>query len=79
MVAATHPRTFIVPLGWEHGEVVSLSHPGLVERVHRAGQQVVFYTPNSEAELSAAWASGCDGVISDYPDRAARLRRDAGL
>jgi len=46
-----------------------------VERAHAAGLAVVPWTVNSEEDLALVIAAGVDGLITDYPDRAARLLR----
>ena len=50
----------------------------LVEAAHAAGMTVVPWTPNRERDWERLRELGCDGVITDFPDRAvqwnARLR-----
>jgi glycerophosphoryl diester phosphodiesterase len=46
-----------------------------VERAHAAGLAVVPWTVNSEEDLALVIDAGVDGLITDYPDRAARLLR----
>jgi glycerophosphoryl diester phosphodiesterase len=46
-----------------------------VERAHAAGLAVVPWTVNAEEDLALVIAAGVDGLITDYPDRAARLLR----
>ncbi len=37
----------------------------MVERAHDLGMRVMLWTPNTEEELAAAFATGADGVMSD--------------
>jgi glycerophosphoryl diester phosphodiesterase len=46
-----------------------------VERAHTAGLAVVPWTVNAEEDLALVIEAGVDGLITDYPDRAARLLR----
>ncbi|PFG38021.1 glycerophosphoryl diester phosphodiesterase [Georgenia soli] len=46
-----------------------------VERAHAAGLAVVPWTVNAEEDLALVIAAGVDCLITDYPDRAARLLR----
>ena len=44
---------------------------------HRAGIQVNAWTVNREEHIRAVLAEGADGVITNYPDLACRLRDEA--
>ncbi len=46
-----------------------LEHPGLVDRLHAAGLQVMVWTLNEPEHWAAATALGVDAVITDRPDR----------
>lgn len=46
-----------------------------VDRAHAAGLAVVPWTVNAERDLALVIEAGVDGLITDYPDRAARLLR----
>lgn len=46
----------------------------LVEEVKKAGFQVFVWTVNSEADLKRMLELGVDGIITDFPERLARLR-----
>jgi glycerophosphoryl diester phosphodiesterase len=48
-------------------KVLSLSK---VEYLHSLGIKVIPWTVNSEAEMDKVYAYGCDGLITDYPNRA---------
>ena len=57
---------------------------GLVAEMHAANVKVVPWTPNRPADWERLRAAGCDGVITDVPDRAvpwrdAQLSRSATL
>lgn len=41
-----------------------------VEYLHSLGIKVIPWTVNSEAEMDKIYAYGCDGLITDYPNRA---------
>ncbi len=44
--------------------------PALVKKAQALGQQVIPWTTNTEAEMTAVIEAGVDGLITDYPDRA---------
>ena len=46
---------------------------GLVHRVHQAGKQIFAWTTNDAVSMSTMISRGVDGVITDYPDRAASV------
>jgi glycerophosphoryl diester phosphodiesterase len=46
-----------------------LSH-AKVEYLHSLGIKVIPWTVNTEAEMDKIYAYGCDGLITDYPNRA---------
>ena len=41
-----------------------------VEYLHSLGIKVIPWTVNTEAEMDKIYAYGCDGLITDYPNRA---------
>ncbi len=45
---------------------------------HRRGMKVNCWTPNDEDEIAYMIKMGCDGVITNYPDRAVRVRDQLG-
>lgn len=45
----------------------------LVEEVHKMGKKIIPWTVNEIADMEALIALGIDGLITDYPDRAATL------
>ncbi|KGM12702.1 glycerophosphodiester phosphodiesterase [Cellulomonas bogoriensis] len=51
-----------------HGLVLA-QHPDLVDRLHRAGLQVMVWTLNDPEDWATALAMGVDAVITDRPDR----------
>jgi glycerophosphoryl diester phosphodiesterase len=44
---------------------IRLVTPKMVERAHEQGMRVVLWTPNTEAAIEEAFATGADGVMSD--------------
>ncbi len=46
----------------------------LVEALHARGMKVVPWTANHPAQWARLRETGCDGVITDYPDRAVKWR-----
>jgi glycerophosphoryl diester phosphodiesterase len=44
--------------------------PALVKKAQVLGLQVIPWTTNTEAEMTAVIEAGVDGLITDYPDRA---------
>ncbi|MGA7784972.1 MAG: glycerophosphodiester phosphodiesterase family protein [Candidatus Acidiferrales bacterium] len=48
-------------------------HPELVLAARRADLKLVAWTANEPEEMRALIASGVDGIISDFPDRLAKL------
>lgn len=52
--------------------------PALVKKSHELGLQVIPWTTNSEAEMTAVIEAGADGLITDYPDRALPLLKRLG-
>jgi glycerophosphoryl diester phosphodiesterase len=49
--------------------------PALVEEAHEQGMKVIPWTINQTEEMRRLLVMGVDGIITDYPDRAAVLRR----
>ena len=45
----------------------------LVESAHASHMQVITWTVNEPAEMRAALATGVNGVMTDYPDRLAKV------
>jgi glycerophosphoryl diester phosphodiesterase len=52
--------------------------PALVKKSHELGLQVIPWTTNTEAEMTAVIEAGVDGLITDYPDRALPLLKRLG-
>lgn len=46
-----------------------------VEKIKAEGVKVIPYTVNDSLEIGRIIESGCDGIISDYPDRVARITK----
>ncbi len=53
--------------------------PALVKKAQRLGLQVIPWTTNTEAEMTAVIEAGVDGLITDYPDRAKALLAQRGI
>jgi glycerophosphoryl diester phosphodiesterase len=49
--------------------------PALVESAHEQGMKVIPWTINQTEEMRRQLEMGVDGIITDYPDRAAALRK----
>lgn len=47
-----------------------------VNSAHRRGMKVNCWTPNGEDEIRYMVKLGCDGIITNYPDRALKIRQD---
>ncbi len=52
--------------------------PALVSKAHQLGLQVIPWTTNSEAEMTAVIEAGANGLITDYPDRALLVLKRLG-
>lgn len=50
--------------------------PGIVEKAHHAGLQVVAWTINEPEQIRQLIAMGVNGIISDYPDRVLSILRE---
>lgn len=50
--------------------------PGVVEKAHHAGLQVVAWTINEPEQMRRLIAAGVDGIITDYPERLLSVLRD---
>jgi glycerophosphoryl diester phosphodiesterase len=44
-----------------------------VKQLHELGIKVIPWTVNKRVEMEKVKAAGCDGLITDYPDRAKGL------
>jgi glycerophosphoryl diester phosphodiesterase len=53
--------------------------PALVKKAQSLGLQVIPWTTNTEAEMTAVIEAGADGLITDYPDRAKALLVQRGI
>lgn len=62
-----------VPLLWEGREVVT---PGLVAAAHRLNLPVHVWTVDTLSDMNRLLDLGVDGIISDRPDRLARVLHD---
>jgi len=58
---------------WVSPEFGSGLNPTYVQRAHAHGSQVTVFTPNREADITAAAHSSIDAIISDDPDRVERI------
>jgi glycerophosphoryl diester phosphodiesterase len=57
---------------------IHLDSPRLIERAHRLGVKVHYWTINDEATMRRLIDLGADGIITDYPDRAVTVLREMG-
>ena len=76
----------LCPDGWDvadvptHAGSLALLGEGVVARLHARGLAVFVWTIDEEDEMRAVLAMGVDGVMTDRPDRLARvLAERAGL
>jgi glycerophosphoryl diester phosphodiesterase len=65
-----------VPSDGIHPYFAALADRELVARCHAAGQAVRPWTVNEERDLREMLQLGVDAVITNFPDRALRLRRE---
>jgi glycerophosphoryl diester phosphodiesterase len=63
-------QVFAVPL---KGAGLRLDTAGMIRAAHAAGVMITFWTINDPAEMDRLVRLGADGIITDYPGRAARL------
>lgn len=49
------------------------SMPGICEEIHASGIKVQAWTPNTMEEMQALVDNNCDVLITNYPDRAAKV------
>ena len=47
-----------------------------VENAHKRGLKVNCWTANEEADIRRMIEIGCDGIITNYPDRAIRIAEE---
>lgn len=80
-----YDATLVEPWTYARGLGVDAIHPhfselmvhGEVEKAHALGLMVNVYTANDEQDIRFCLKGGADIVISNYPDRALRIRRDS--
>ena len=72
------PWTYARHLGADaiHPHFSELLVPDEVEKAHALGLSVNVWTVNDEPDIRSCLAAGADIVITNYPDRALRIRRD---
>ena len=59
-----------------HPHFSELMIPGEAERAHALGLQVNVWTVNDEKDIRDTLTAGADIVISNYPDRALKIRQE---
>lgn len=78
-------KLFLAPLAWMRADCVQMPEfyrgrrmltPRLVKELHAKGLQVHIWTVNEVADMQRLLDWGVDGLITDYPDRAARVLHD---
>lgn len=57
----------------------ALVTPAFVSDAHRAGLAVLPYTVDEYADLAAMLDLGCDGVITNHPERGRQVMADRGI
>jgi glycerophosphoryl diester phosphodiesterase len=77
-----HPKfdAFQIPVSEKVGPVtIHLDSKRLIDRAHKLGMKVHYWTINDEATMRHLVEIGADGLITDYPDRAVKVLKEAGL
>jgi glycerophosphoryl diester phosphodiesterase len=65
-----------VPVRFRGLQVVT---PGFVEAAHQRGLQVHVWTIDETEQMQALIDLGVDGIVTDYPQRLARVVSERGL
>ena len=76
-----HPRVdaFQLPVSQNVGPfTIRFDTERLVKVAHRLNMKVHYWTINDEATMRHLLDIGADGIITDYPDRAMKVMKDAG-
>ncbi len=71
------PAEYALRLGANalHPWICNLQYPGMMEASRKAGLEVNVWTPNGEDQLRKCAEMGVHAVITNYPEKAARLLR----
>lgn len=71
---------FQIPVSQKLGPVtIQLGTSRLIERAHKLGIKVHYWTVNDEETMRRLIKLGADGIITDYPDRAVKVLKEMGL
>ncbi|HYG59629.1 MAG TPA: glycerophosphodiester phosphodiesterase [Symbiobacteriaceae bacterium] len=77
-----HPKVdaFQLPLEQKLGPfTIRFDTRRFIDTAHRLGIKVHYWTINDEATMRHLLSIGADGIITDFPDRAAKVQREAGF
>ncbi|HWI60849.1 MAG TPA: glycerophosphodiester phosphodiesterase [Symbiobacteriaceae bacterium] len=77
-----HPRVdaFQLPLTNKLGPItIHFNTKRMIERTHKLGMKIHFWTINDEATMRELISLGADGIITDRPDLAVKVLKEAGL
>ncbi|MDF2626892.1 MAG: glycerophosphodiester phosphodiesterase [Symbiobacteriaceae bacterium] len=77
-----HPKVdaFQVPVSQKVGPLtIRFDTERFVERTHKLGMKAHFWTINDEATIRHLVSIGADGIITDRPDLAVKVLKEAGL
>lgn len=70
---------FQLPVSQKLGPfTIHLATPRLIERAHKLGIKVHYWTVNDEATMRHLVEIGADGIITDFPDRAVKVLKKMG-
>ncbi|HWI50813.1 MAG TPA: glycerophosphodiester phosphodiesterase [Symbiobacteriaceae bacterium] len=77
-----HPRVdaFQLPVSEKLGPIeIRFDTKRMVERAHKLGMKIHYWTINDEATMRQLVSIGADGIITDRPDLAVKVLKEAGL
>jgi glycerophosphoryl diester phosphodiesterase len=70
---------FQLPVSQKLGPfTIHLDTPRLINRAHKLGIKVHYWTVNDEATMRHLIEVGADGIITDFPDRAVKVLKEMG-
>lgn len=71
---------FQLPLGQKLGPItIEFDTKRMTDRAHKLGMKIHYWTINDEATMRHLVSIGADGIITDRPDLAVRVLKEAGL
>ena len=75
-VLRQHPVALQIPA--RHGRI-ALDTPRFIEKIHRRGRLVNYWTINDPAQMRRLLDAGADGIVTDRPDLALEVFRECGV